>query len=201
MTKIVNVAYFGSGVTGNLQSSSTGFEDSRDGWMYYVNTNGGGKFLCSSFGQTNFTIQQDYDRLVQVFPAVSNFVDVAVFQVYSPNNASDIVANYATIQAKVLAAQALVEGAGKGFIANFWAPPGAGMSTPEQITAWTNLRAWMRVVFPNHIDTVDAVANGNNWQTSLSYDNTRPNIAGSIAIANSCLPQLKAILTAWGYSV
>lgn len=202
MTKIVNVACFGDGVTAQRQFQG-GELNSRDGWIYTVNSTGGGKFLCSSFGQTGFTAANSLQRLSKQLPAMSNFVDVILFQVYANIDGSTLVADYASIQAALISARNLVEGAGKGFVANFLLPAGANVTTAPEQTAWTSLRTWAHAVFPRIVDPVDAisVSTGYTWNPLFSEDNQHPNLAGSSLLGNTVMPQLKAILAAWGYSV
>lgn len=202
-TKIVNVAFFGDSVTGQYQSKAGGGElDSRDGWMHRVNSTGGGKFNCASFGQNGATVQAMYSRFSQVFPLVSNWVDVVSMQIWTPNNSYDLESNYTLIQNDILAVQSLTQSAGKGFIVHFWAPPGALLTSPSGILAWNNLRAWATTTFSGKIvDTVDVISTGTHWNSSYSEDDTHPNAAGSVLIGDTAMPKIKTILTNWGYSV
>lgn len=201
MTKIVNVVCFGDGDTAQTQVQGGVGLKSRDGWIYTVNSTGGGLFRCSSFGQLGFGPGNCYSRLTKQFVAMSNFVDVVLFQVYANIDGTNIVADYGAIQTALLNARNLVEGAGKGFVANFLIPAGVWITTAPQQAAWDSLRVWAHAVFPRIIDPVAAVASGYSWNPLYSEDDQHPNLAGSALLGATIMPELKAILTAWGYTV
>jgi hypothetical protein len=205
-TKIVQVGLFGDSVVGQFQVNAGPTNmDSREGWTYTVNNTGGGKFYCSSFGQNGLTIQNELNRVNLQLPVYSPFYDVFGIQVWSWNN-SDLVASIATIQANVVSMVNAVQTAGKGWFVYILNPVGTSFSgTPAYVTAWQNLRTWMIATYPGkYVDTVNSVmdpANNLNWLAANSGDQIHPSTTGSPLIGASAMPQIKTILSNYGYSV
>lgn len=205
--KIVNVCFFGDSVTSNDQNDSGTILQSHDGWQYYVNTNGGGKFYCSSTGQDGNKIQDTYQRVQSMLPVIGQFVDVFSMQLWTWNN-TDLVSNYGLIQSDVVAAVNLFTAANKAFFLHILNPPGSngGWSTNgAYTTAWTNLITWANATYPNLVVNTCAAMQQTgspfNWNPAYTYDNVHPNEAGSPIMGASALPQIKTILSNYGYLV
>ena len=149
-----------------------------------------------------------YEALLESSWAVYGpWVDVVLFDGYSPNNTPPIVNTTAQVIAAMDAAYNWVTSHGRAFLVGFLTPVGGNYTTfgATTLTAFNSILAHANSSYPGLVvDTHTVIQDPANiplYKTADTVDQVHVNVVGALDQATGLEPILRTAITTYGYTV